>query len=178
MMNVPSFVIHGVVAHVDTLALDLAGLLDQQLHVDVERLAERLVASPALELRVLRVPELVVQELELHHLAGAVLDRADLVEQLAKASLDEPGEGSDLALDQVGDLALLGDSGVRDPAGRREGRRISDRQHEPLLDGGGRRERGPRSRNWKLYRSRRICQARANAGVVTMHHPGVRARLT
>ena len=35
-------------------------------------------------------PELVVEELELHHLAGEVLDRADLVEQLPEALLDEP----------------------------------------------------------------------------------------
>jgi hypothetical protein len=53
------------------------------------------------------IAELVVEELELHHLAGEVLDRADLVEQLAKPLLDEPGERVELELDQVGDLELL-----------------------------------------------------------------------
>jgi hypothetical protein len=56
--------------------------------------AERQVLGPALLLGVLRVPELVVQELELHDLAGEVLDRADLVEQLAEALLDEPSNDS------------------------------------------------------------------------------------
>ncbi len=80
-----------VVAHVDALALDLARLLDEQLDVDVQRLAERQVLGPALLLGVLGLTELVVEELELHDLAGEVLDRADLVEQLAQALLDEPG---------------------------------------------------------------------------------------
>src|SRR5450759_1034706 len=164
-----------VVAHVHALALDLARLLDQELDVDVERLAEGLVPGSTFELRVLRVTELIVQVLELHHLAGEVLDRADLVEELPEAPLDEPGERSDLELDQVGDLALLRDSGIRDPAGPREGRGISDRQHEPLLDGGGRGEGRPRSRNWKLYRAGGCCQAHANAGAVTVHRPGVAA---
>ena len=96
-----------VVTHVDALALDLARLLDQELDVDVERLAERQVLRPALLLGVLRIAELVVEELELHHLAGEVLDRADLVEQLAKPLLDEPAERVELELDQVGDLELL-----------------------------------------------------------------------
>ena len=85
-----------VVAHVDTLALDLAGLLDEKLDVDVERLAERQVLGPALLLGVLGCPELVVEELELHHLAGEVLDRADLVEQFPQPLLDEPGERIEL----------------------------------------------------------------------------------
>ena len=85
------------------------------------------------------VPELVVQELELHHLAGEVLDRADLVEQLPEALLDEPLERLQLELDQVGDGEDLGDPGIALARHRRvrEGRRLSGRQHErPLLDGG------------------------------------------
>jgi hypothetical protein len=136
----------GVVAHVDPLALDLPGLLDQELHLDVERTAEREVAGAALELGVLRVPELVVQELQLHHLAGEVPDRADLVEELPEPLLDEPREGPDLELDEIRDLALLDDPGVGDAPGHGSGR-ISDRQHEPLLGGGGRQEGGPRSQN-------------------------------
>src|SRR6185312_4725335 len=96
-----------VVAHVDALALDLARLLDQELDVDVERLAERQVLRPTLLLGVLGRPELVVEELELHDLAGEVLDRADLVEQLAETLLDEPAERVELELDQVGDLELF-----------------------------------------------------------------------
>ena len=96
-----------VVAHVDALALDLAGLLDQELDVDVQRLAERQVLGPALRLGVLGRAELVVEELELHDLAGEVLDRADLVEQLTQSLVDEPGERVELELDQVGDLELL-----------------------------------------------------------------------
>ena len=91
------------VAHVDPLALDLAGLLDEELDVDVQRPAERQVLRPALELVVLGRPELVVEELELHHLAGEVLDRADLVEQLAQALVHEPGERIELQLDEVRD---------------------------------------------------------------------------
>ena len=109
-----------VVAHVDALPLDLAGLLDQELHLDVQRAAVGQVARAALELGVLRVPELVIQELQLHHLGGEVLDRADLVEQLPQALLHEPGERADLELDEVRDLAASRrcDPGIRAAPGR------------------------------------------------------------
>ena len=152
-----------VVTHVDPLALDLPRLLDQQLDLHVERAAEREVARPALELGVLRVAELVVQELELHHLAGEVPDRADLVEELPEPLLDEPRERPNLELDEIRDLALLDDPGIRDAPGHGSGE-ISDRQHEPLLGGGGRQEEGPRSRNWQLYRVGRGCQTRRRPG--------------
>ena len=135
------------VAHVDALALDLAGLLDEELDVDVQRPAERQVLRPALELVVLRRPELVVQELELHHLAGEVLDRADLVEQLPETLLDEPLERVELKLDQVRDREDFGNPGVA-RARRSHGCpiRLSSRQHEtPLLDGGWGKRKGPRS---------------------------------
>ena len=112
-----------VVAHVDPLALDLAGLLDQELDVDVERPAERQVLRPALLLGVLRLAELVVEELELHHLAGEVLDRADLVEELPEALLDEPLERIQLELDQVRDREDLGDAGIA-RARQRRGRPV------------------------------------------------------
>src|SRR4029079_12595036 len=144
-----------LVTHVDPLALDLARLLDEELDVDVERLAERQVLRPALLLGVLRRTELVVEELELHDLAGEVLDRADLVEQFAKPLLDEPGERIELEFDQVRDLELLVadaidlpvDTGVRDATRRGSGaRRRVSRQHEaPLLDGGRRGEKRPGS---------------------------------
>ena len=141
-----------VVAHVDALALDLAGLLDQELDVDVERPAEGQVLGPALLLGVLGLAELVVEELELHDLAGEVLDRADLVEQLAQALLDEPAERLELELDQVRDLGRT--SGISGryartsmrPDGSRRESTTQRRQHEaPLLDGGRRRKGRPRS---------------------------------
>ena len=132
------------VAHVDPLALDLAGLLDQELDVDIQGPAEGEVLGPALELGVLGRAELIVQEMELHHLAGEVLDRADLVEQLPEPLFHEPVERSQLQLDQVGDFEDLGDPRVS-PSRRDRGSAggLSDRQHEPLLDGGERE--GPRS---------------------------------
>ena len=78
------------VAHVDALALDLAGLLDAQLDVHVERAREGQVARAALQLGVLGLAELVLAEVELHDPAREVLDGADLFEQLAQAVLDEP----------------------------------------------------------------------------------------
>jgi hypothetical protein len=129
----------GVVTHVDALALDLAGLLDQELDVDVQRSAEGEVLGPALLLGVLGGAELIVQELELHHLAGEVLDRADLVEQVPQPLLDEPLEGLELELDEVGDLELvdadpvahLGDPGVGETARGRDGERCRrGGQHE------------------------------------------------
>src|SRR3954454_9270463 len=152
-----------VVAHVDALALDLAGLLDQELDVDVQRSAEGEVLGPALLLGVLRRPELVVQELELHDLAREVLDRADLVEQVPQALVDEPLEGLELELDEVRHLELvdadpvanLRDPGVREPTGGRDskGGRLGGQHERRLLDGvrrGGdgrahRRSRIPRS---------------------------------
>src|SRR6185369_3849156 len=150
-----------VVAHVHPLALDLARFLDQQLDVDVQRPAEREVLGPALLLGVLRLPELVVEELELHDLAGEVLDRADLVEELAQSPVDEPAERFQLELDQVRDGENLGDPGIALARQRclPDGRRISGRQHEaPLLGGGQGDGRGPRSQNCKVYRWGEFCQ--------------------
>jgi len=76
MMKVPWSVMNGKSAHVDPLALDLAGLLDEKLDVDVQGPAEGEVLGAALELGVFGRAKLVVQEVEFHHLAGEVLDRA------------------------------------------------------------------------------------------------------
>ena len=97
------------VAHVDALLLDLAGLLDAQLDVHVERLGEGQVTRAALELAVLGLAELVDLEVQLHDLAGEVLDGADLVEEFAQAVLDEPAVRFQLQLDEVGDGQDLGD---------------------------------------------------------------------
>jgi len=82
--------------------------------------------------------------MEFHHLTGEVLDRADLVEQLPEPLVHEPVERSQLQLDQVGDFQDFGDPRVS-PSRRDRGSAggLSDRQHEPLLDGGERE--GPRS---------------------------------
>ena len=153
-----------VVAHVDALALDLAGLLDQELDLHVQRPAEGEVLGPALLLGVLRRPELVVQEPELHDLLREVLDRADLVEQVPEALLDEPLEGLELELDEVRDLELvvadpvvnLVDPGVGDPTGTGHGKGCRrDGQHEGrLLDGVGRRGNGRAHRRSRIPRSR------------------------
>ena len=146
-----------VVAHVHPLALDLAGFLDQQLDVDVQRPAEGQVLGPALLLGVLGLPELVVEELELHDLAGEVLDRADLVEELAQALVHEPLEGIELELDQVRDRQDLGDPRVADT--RPRSRQRSGHANRRLsLDGGQEDGRGPRSQNCKVYRGSEVCQ--------------------
>ena len=100
------------VAHVHALALDLAGLLDEQLDPYVERLRVGQVTRAALQLGVLGRLELVLLEAELHDPAGEVLDGADLVEQLAQATLDEPVERLQLELDQVRDGQDFGDACV------------------------------------------------------------------
>ena len=91
------------VAHVDALGDVLPGLVDDELHVDVERPAVGQVAGAAFELVVLRLAEFVDVEVELHGLAGEVLDGADLVEQVAEAMLHEPVVRGALKLDQVRD---------------------------------------------------------------------------
>ena len=151
-----------VVAHVHALALDLARLLDQELDVHVQRPAEREVLRPALLLGVLRGPELVVQELELHHLAGEVLDRADLVEQVPQALLDEPLERLELQLDEVRHLELvdadpvanLGNPGVGQTARGRGGKgcRLSGQHEGGLLDGVRRRGDGRAHRRSRIPR--------------------------
>ena len=100
------------VAHVHALLDVLAGLVDDELDLDVERAAEGQVTRAALELVVLGVAELVVVEVQLHGLAGEVLDGADLVEQVTQAALDEPVVRLALKLDQVGDGQDLWDPGV------------------------------------------------------------------
>ena len=152
-----------VVAHVHALALDLAGLLDQELDVHVQRLAEGEVLGPALLLGVLGCPELVVQEAQLHHLLGEVLDRADLVEQVPQTLVDEPREGLELQLDEVRDLepvvadpvAHLVDPSVGDPtgAGQYEGCRRDGQHERRLLDGVGRRGDGRAHRRSRIPRS-------------------------
>ena len=89
------------VAHEDGLVLDLVRLLDDEVDLDLQRLGVGQVPGAALLLAELRLLEVVVAEVQLEILAGEVGDRGDLVEQLAKAGLDEPIERIGLGLDQV-----------------------------------------------------------------------------
>ncbi len=100
------------VAHVDALLKLLAGLLDVQLDIHVERTAEGQVTGAALELVVLGITELVGVEVQLHGLAGEVLDGADLIKEVTQSALHEPVVRLALKLDQVGDGKDLGDPGV------------------------------------------------------------------
>ena len=81
--------------------LDLVGLLDDQVDLDLERLGVGQVPGPALIFRELGLVEPVLAEVELEILAGEVGDRGDFVEEFAKTSLHEPLEGFGLSLDQV-----------------------------------------------------------------------------
>ena len=130
------------VAHVDALLELLAGLLDVEHDVDVERSAERQVPRPALELVVLRLAELVAREVQLHRLAGEVRDGADLVEEVAQALLHEPVVRVALELDEVRDGQDLRDARVR-LALRGGGHEttISSHGHRALLASGQRHSR-------------------------------------
>ena len=65
------------ISHEDLLLLDLAGLLDQQLHIYPQRSRVRRVALPAFLLAVLRLVEPIVAEAHFEPVAGEVLDRRD-----------------------------------------------------------------------------------------------------
>ncbi len=89
------------VAHEDLLLLDLARLLDDELDVHAQRRREGSVALPALVLRVLRLAEAVVGEAQLQTVTCEVLDRRDLVEELAQTFCLESLVGVELDLDEV-----------------------------------------------------------------------------
>ena len=72
--------------------LDLIGLLDDQVDLDLERLGVGEITSPTLVLVELRLLEVVLAKVQLEVLAGEIGDWGDLVEKLAKAGLDEPAE--------------------------------------------------------------------------------------
>jgi hypothetical protein len=74
------------VAHEDRLGLDLAGGAVLELGLDVELAGEGVVSLPALLNGVLGLLEAVLPEGE-RHLAGEVLDGADLVEGLRRPSV-------------------------------------------------------------------------------------------
>ena len=94
---------HGEVAHEDGLLLDLTGLRVHEARGDEQRARVRHVARAAVVLGVLRRVEDVVGQLELE-LAGEVLDRRDVGEDLGDTLFEEPLEGHALHRDQIGQL--------------------------------------------------------------------------
>ena len=91
----------GEVSEEDVLLGDLTGLLVHELDARPQRLAEGEVARTALLFGVLRLAEFAGNEAQIEVLAGEVLDRRDLLEELAEAFFAEPFERVDLGLDQV-----------------------------------------------------------------------------
>jgi hypothetical protein len=96
------------VAHEDRLGLDLAGGSVLELGLDVELAGVGVVSLPALLDRMLGLLEAVLPEGE-RHLAGEVLDGADLIEGLTETVSDQPLEGLALDGDEIGDGKDLGD---------------------------------------------------------------------
>ena len=103
----------GEVAEEEALLLDLARVLDAQLDIDEEGRGEGHVAFAALLLVVLGLAELVLAKDEVHLGAGEVLDRRELIEQLAEALTLEPVEGIELELDEAGYLKHVRDGAER-----------------------------------------------------------------
>jgi len=99
---------NGEVTHEDRLGLDLAGGAVLEFGLDVELAGVGVVSLPALLDRMLGLLEAVLPEGE-RHLPGEVLNRADLIEDLAKAVGDQPLERSTLDGDQIREGKDLGD---------------------------------------------------------------------
>ena len=90
MTNVPDSVMSGEVAHEDLLLLHLAGLLVEQTGRDVQGCRIRGIPLFAFFNRILGVlVQPVIDELQ-HEVAGVVLDRGNVVEDLMQALLQEP----------------------------------------------------------------------------------------
>ena len=116
---------HREVAHEDRLLLDLTGLRVHEPRGDEQRARVGHVALAALVLGVLRRVEDVVGQLELE-LAGEVLDRRDVGEDLGDTLLEEPLERLALDRDQVGELEHLAELGEgKTFAGRERSQRHS-----------------------------------------------------
>ena len=121
------------VAHEELLLLDLARLLDQQLHTDAQRRGEGRVAQAALALAVLRFLEPVLAEAQLHAIAREVGDRGDLVEQLAQPRAQEQVVGASRHLDEMRHLEhMLSAPEVLDDTRHGLGGALDGRQQGPL----------------------------------------------
>ncbi len=110
---------HREVAHEDRLLLDLAGGGVHEAGGDEERARVGHVALAALLLGVLGRVEDVVGELELE-LAGEVLDRRDVAQDLGDTLVQEPLERFPLDGDEIGKLEDLPKLGEGQTFPRRE----------------------------------------------------------
>ena len=110
---------HGEVAHEDGLLLDLTRLGVHEPRGDEQRARVGHVARAAVVLGVLGRVEDVVGQLELE-LAGEVLDRRDVGEDLRHTLFEEPLEGHALHRDQIGQLEHFVELGKRQSFARRE----------------------------------------------------------
>ncbi len=111
---------HGEVAHEDGLLLDLTRAGVHEPRGDEQRARVGHVALAALVFGVLRRVEDVIGELELE-LAGEVLDRRDVGEDLRDTLLEEPQEGLPLHRDEVGQLEHFAQLGEGKAFAGREG---------------------------------------------------------
>ena len=125
---------HGEVTHEDGLLLDLAGAGVHEPRGHEQRTGEGHVPLAALVLGVLRRVEDVVGQLELQ-LAGEVLDRRDVAEDLGDSVLEEPLERLSLDRDEVRQGQHLTQLTERKPF---SGRETSQRNSSKLRDVCGR----------------------------------------
>src|SRR4029079_17732284 len=93
----------------DVLLGDLTGLLVHELDARPQRLRERDVLGAALLFGVLGLAELARDELQVEVLSGEVLDRRDLLEELAEPLIAEPLEPVELCLDEIGQRQNFGE---------------------------------------------------------------------
>ena len=135
MMNVPRGH-HREVAHEDRLLFDLTRLRVHEARGDEQRARVRHVALAALVLGMLRRVEDVVGQLELE-LAGEVLDRRNVAQDLGDTVLEEPSERVGLYFDEVRkflDLAKLREGKAL--TGRETGQRHSNPERIKLRECG------------------------------------------
>ncbi len=153
------------VAHEDRLLADLAGLAVDEGDRDGQRTRVREVLLAALVQGRDRLVEGELAELD-GEVAGVVLDRRDVVDRLAQATVlrvGEPGEGLLLDVDQVGDIKGLGKA--REATARPGG--VNRCQDGDSSSGGERAERRRESATSKDS-TRHRCPVR---GAVSAHGP-------
>ena len=184
------------VAEVEPLLLALAALLGDQLDADLEPPGVGRIAAAALVWSLLGRQVAVVLERELHPVAGEILDRRHLDEQLAQSHLEEPLVGIAQQLNQVRQIVRLGQArvvdrlqrsenhgdslrGRRGPAGlrgaQRDGRRRAEwAQRERRAERGGETAAGRRLRQGNPRRSVRSVARRRGAGARSPNAGGCR----
>ena len=146
------------VAEEELLLLDLPAVLDDELHRDAQRRRVGEVALAALVLGVRRQVQPVAAEDKLHALAGEVLDRGELVEELPQSLVQEPVVGVELDPDQVGQRVPLRDRRVHAAL---FGHETAPNRAAGGLAGGGRHDRGA------LLCGERVCGELASGELVS-----------